>query len=144
MQPIDCLSAWMEIRPPSFRRDRAYPAQETLIHDEAHRRPVFLAANFSLGIAVLNHLVRQAVQAWDLNSKLRSSKFTTAVKQMRPVAQPSSWLGRRGVRLPMARKPSCSGWNDALRGEAEIGTAAYEVGRLPGSIPSICWGIPNV
>ena len=82
---------------------------------------------------MLNHLVRQAVQALGPQFETEVSKFTTAVKQMRPVAQPSSWLARPPRRpAPMAESRRVRDGNDALRGEAEIGTAAIRGGTVAG------------
>ena len=107
------------------------PAQETAIHDESRRRPVFLAANFSLGIAVLNHLVRQAVQAL-------GPQFETEVFEIhhRRKADAPRWhrprvgsLGRGGIRLPMARIPTCSGWKRRTRRKRKSALPRFEAGR---------------
>ncbi len=110
------------------------PAQEEAIRNEAARRPVFIAANFSLGIAVLNHLVKQAVRA--LGPSFDSEVFE--IHHRRKADAPS------GTALELARSAADAAhydWpdsrrvrdgKDALRGEKEVGTAAIRGGTVAG------------
>ncbi len=111
------------------------PAQEALLADRAAVAPVLIAANFSIGVAVLRRLVREAVTAlgagWDVE--------ILEVHHRRKADAPSGTallLGHeaaraRGLPWPDALKDARRGVTGP-RSEGEIGVGALRGGDVVG------------
>lgn len=108
--------------------------QTAAIHDEAGRRAVFIAANFSVGIAVLNRLVAEAAKALgehydievlELHHRKKADAPSGTALQLAETAAGSaglSWPDSRRVRDGMT----------GPRQRAELGTAALRGGTVAG------------
>jgi 4-hydroxy-tetrahydrodipicolinate reductase len=97
-------------------------------------RPVFAAANFSLGIAVLNHLVAQAVTAlgpdfdtevFEIHHRLKTDAPSGTALQLAATA-----AACRGLPWPESRRNREG--NTGARSDVEIGTAALRGGTVAG------------
>lgn len=108
-------------------------AQTAAVEDRARRAPVLVAANFSLGVAVLTRLVRQAAAAladfdaeiFEIHHRQKlDAPSGTALHLGRAVAegQRHPWPGAR------ARREGATG----PRGSAEVGLAALRGGEVCG------------
>ena len=109
-------------------------AQQTLVTSLASNRPVFSAANFSLGIAVLNHLITQAVTAlgpdfdtevFEIHHRAKADAPSGTALQLAETA-----AAARGLPWPDSRR-NRDGYTGA-REQCEIGTAALRGGTVAG------------
>lgn len=108
--------------------------QHAAVAELASQRAVFSAANFSLGIAVLNQLVAMAAVAlkddfdcevFEIHHRMKADAPSgTALQLAQTAAQTSGidWPGGRRVREG----------NTSTRGLGEVGTAAIRGGRVAG------------
>ena len=110
------------------------PEEADRVFAEAKRRPVFAAANFSLGVAVLNQLVQQAVAAlgsefdaevFEIHHRMKEDAPSgTALRLAQTAAEAS------GLAWPDVRKNRDG--RTGPRGEHEVGTAALRGGTVAG------------
>ena len=108
--------------------------QTASIHDEISRRAVFIAANFSVGIAVLNRLVAEAAKALgetydievlELHHRKKADAPSGTALQLAETAADSA-----GLPWPEARRV-----RDGMTGprqRSELGTAALRGGTVAG------------
>ncbi len=110
------------------------PEQTALIDAESNRRAVFSAANFSLGIAVLNHLVGQAV-------KMLGTDYASEVFEIHHSKKEDAPSGTALLLAKTACEAAGYAWPDARknreghtgpRGTEEVGTAALRGGNVAG------------
>ena len=109
-------------------------SQHARVVAEAERRPVFSAANFSVGIAVLNRLVADASRAlgesfdlevFEIHHRLKADAPSGTALQLAQTAAESaslSWPESRQVRDGIT----------GPRGDGEVGTAALRGGTVAG------------
>lgn len=108
-------------------------AQQALVDAYAERAPVFTAANFSLGIAVLTRLVREAaaalggdVEVFELHHRHKADAPSGTALQLARVAAEAQGLG-----WPDGRAAVRDG-HTGPRGDREVGLAALRGGAVPG------------
>ena len=108
--------------------------QHAAITELASHRPVFSAANFSLGIAVLNQLVAMAAEAlrddfdcevFEIHHRMKADAPSGTALQLAQTAAQTS-----GIRWPDGRRVREG--NTSARGTHEVGTAAIRGGRVAG------------
>jgi 4-hydroxy-tetrahydrodipicolinate reductase len=107
--------------------------QQALVDAYAERAPVFSAANFSLGVAVLTRLVRDAaramggeVEVFELHHGAKADAPSGTALQLARAAADA-----QGLSWPAARAPVRDG-NTGPRGDRQVGLAALRGGAVPG------------
>ena len=108
--------------------------QQSLVAALASNRPVFAAANFSIGIAVLNHLIAQAVNAlgpdfdaevFEIHHRAKADAPSGTALQLAATA-----AAARGLPWPDSRRNRDG--HTGAREPCEIGTAALRGGTVAG------------
>ncbi len=109
------------------------PEQQALIDAYAEGAAVFSAANFSVGIAVLTRLVRDAaralggdVEVFELHHRAKADAPSGTALQLARAAADA-----QGLSWPDARAPVRDG-NTGPRGPRQVGLAALRGGAVPG------------
>ncbi len=110
------------------------PKEESLIQAESVVRPIFRAANFSLGVAVLNQLVAQAVSAlgpdfdaevFEIHHRLKADAPSGTALQLASTAASAA-------QFPWPASRRNRDGHTGPRGHEEIGTAALRGGTVAG------------